>query len=80
MKKNDVAAIILIVAISLLISYFVANSLIGSPENNPVEVETVTPIDANFPVPDTRVFNEAAIDPTVDIPAPSPSTNQPFAN
>lgn len=80
MKKNDIAAIVLIASIALVISYFVANSFIGQPENNPVEVEVVTPIDADFPAPDNRTFNDKSIDPTVTITPGSPGTNQPFTD
>lgn len=79
MKKNDLAAIILIVAIALVASYFLANNFIGSPENTPVEVEVVTPVDDSFPTPDTRVFGEGAIDPTVTITPGSAGSQQPFA-
>ncbi len=80
MKKNDIAAIVLIVAIAMVISYFIANSLIGQPENNPVEVEVVTPIDADFPAPDNRTFNDNSIDPTVTIAPGTPGNNQPFTD
>lgn len=80
MKKNDLAAIILIVVVASVISYFVANSLIGSPQNDPVQVEQVTPIQATFPPPDPRIFNDKAIDPTVEIEGGSEATDQPFAN
>jgi hypothetical protein len=80
MKKNDIAAIIIIVAIAGVFSYFIANALIGKPKNNPVQVEQVTPVGATFPTPDSRVFNEDAVDPTVEINGDGQSTNQPFAN
>lgn len=80
MKKNDIAAIILIVAVAGVFSYFIANALIGKPKNNPVEVEQVTPIGPNFPTPDSRVFNDQAIDPTVEINQDGQSTGQPFTN
>ncbi len=80
MKKNDIAALVLIVMLSAAISYVVANSIIGSPETNPVQVEVVSPINETFPAPDPRIFNENAIDPTVDIKAGSEETNKPFSN
>ncbi len=80
MKKNDIAAIVIIVAIAGVFSYFIANAIIGKPNNNPVQVEQITPIGGSFPTPDPRVFNEKAIDPTVEINGDGQSTNQPFAN
>ena len=80
MKQNDVAAIVLIVAISAVISYFVANAVIGQPKNNPVQVEQVTAIGATFPTPDPRIFNDKAIDPTVKINGTGQATDRPFTN
>lgn len=80
MKKNDLAALVLIVAITGVIAYFVANAVIGQPKNNPVQVETVTPIAPNFPALDPRVFNDKAIDPTVEITGSGQSADKPFTN
>lgn len=80
MKKNDIAAIVLIVAIAAVIAYFAADAFIGSPKNNPVQVEKVNSIEADFPQPDERVFNSKAIDPTVEIKGGGQSSDQPFAN
>lgn len=80
MKKNDLAALVVIVVVAGIISYFVANALIGKPETKPVEVEQVTAIAPTFPAPDSRVFNDKAIDPTVEINKDGQVSNQPFAN
>lgn len=80
MKKNDIAAVLLIVALAGVASYFIANAVIGKPQNDPVQVEKVTPIGATFPTPDARVFNDKAIDPTVEISGDGQVSNQPFGN
>ena len=80
MKKNDIAAVVLIVALAGVISYFVANAVIGNPKNDPVQVESVTPIAPTFPTPDSRVFNDKSVDPTVEVNGDGQSTNQPFGN
>lgn len=80
MKKNDLAAIILIVAISAVISYFIAQAIIKKPSNEPVEVEKVTNIEPTFPTPDPRVFNGDSVDPTVEIQGNNQSADQPFPN
>ena len=80
MKKNDVAVIVLIVILSAVVAYFVSSALIGTPENDPVQVEVVTPIAENFETPDSRIFNEKAIDPTVEIKGGSEDSQQPFSN
>lgn len=80
MKKNDLAAIILIAAFATIIAYFIANSLIGKPQNDPTEVEQVTAIQATFVAPDSRIFNENSIDPTVEIKGGSKANEMPFTN
>lgn len=80
MKKNDLAALLVIIVVGGIFSYVIANAVIGKPKNNPVQVEHVTPIAPNFPVPDSRVFNDKAVDPTVEINGDGQSSNQPFAN
>lgn len=80
MKKNDLGAILFIIVIAGVISYFIAGSVIGSPENNPVKIEQVTDIAPTFQVPDQRVFNDKAIDPTVEISGGGQSSDKPFIN
>lgn len=80
MKQNDIATIVLIVAIAGVISYFVANTVIGSPQNDAVQVEQVTPISATFPAPDSRIFNDKSIDATVEIQGGGENTDRVFDN
>lgn len=80
MKKSDLAAIVLLVAISGVIAYIIAGAVIGEPKNNPVQVEKVTKIGPSFPAPDGRIFNEKAIDPTVEIQGSGQATDKPFGN
>lgn len=67
MKKTDIAMIILIAGVSMLIAYFVANSLLGGIKNQPVKVKTADPISADIQKPDPTVFNGNAINPTAPI-------------
>jgi hypothetical protein len=80
MKKNDIAAIVLIVMFASVFSYIAAANFIGTPENNPVQVEVVTPVNDTFKTPDSRIFNEQAIDPTVEIRNGSQGSERPFTN
>jgi hypothetical protein len=80
MKKNDIGGLLLIVIITGVVAYFVANAVIGEPKNNPVQVEKVTPIAPDFPAPDERVFNSDAIDPTVEVSGGTQNQNAPFAD
>lgn len=80
MKKNDLAAVVLIVAFAAVVSYLAANYFIGSPQTNPVQVEVISPISDSFQTPDSRIFNKNAIDPTVKIKGGSESSDKPFTN
>ncbi len=59
--------IVLIASISVLVSYFVTQSILGSPSNQTAEVETIKEIDATIVAPDTAVFNQDAINPAVEV-------------
>lgn len=68
MKKTDIAMIILIASISVLVSYFVANS-IPALKNNKKEttVKTIDRYDTEPGKVDPTVFSDDAINPTVEI-------------
>lgn len=78
MKKNDIALLILVIAIALVGSYFLLTAIIGDPSQNTQTVERVEPISAELPTPSKEVFNEKAIDPTIVIEIGNPSNQQPF--
>ena len=78
MKKNDIALIILIVSISLVVSYFAVKAFVGEPKKDTVSAEVVEPISANLVQPSNKIFNSNAINPTVVIQIGNPSNQQPF--
>jgi len=67
MKKSDIAVIIFIASLSVGVAYFVANSVLGSPSNETKKVRTVQSISSEVAQPDPTVFNENAINPTVEV-------------
>ena len=67
MKKSDIAMIILIASMSALVAYFVAKAVIGDVANESVKVKTAEPITSDIVKPDETVFNENAINPTVEV-------------
>lgn len=67
MKKSDLAMIILIASISVLVSYFVAKTVIGDVKNDTVKVKTADPIRSEVVTPDETVFNKDAINPTIEV-------------
>lgn len=78
MKKNDIAVIILIVSVSLVVSYFIVKAIVGDPKNQETNVEVVEPITADLTKPSSSTFNRDAINPTVVIQIGDPSNQQPF--
>lgn len=80
MKKNDIAVIVLIVSISLVVSYFVAKAIIGEPKSSEVKAQVVEPISAELPQPSNKIFNKDAINPTVNIQIGNSANQQPFGN
>lgn len=67
MNKNNIAILILIVAVAAGIGYGVGNALLGSKTLKPVTVKTATPISSEISKPESSVFSESAINPTVQI-------------
>ena len=67
MKKTDIAMIILIASMSMLVSYFVVNAILGDSQSSSVNVKTIDPIGATVEDPDPRIFNDDAINPTVEV-------------
>ena len=78
MKKNDIALIVLIVSISLVMSYFIVKAALGSPKNQQTTAEVVEPITPDLVQPSNKIFNRDALNPTVVIQIGNPSNQQPF--
>lgn len=77
MKKSDIAMIVLIASMSVMIAFFVANSIPAlKTSDEGVKVKTAQKIESAINDPDPKVFNRDAINPTVQIvigdgPAPA---------
>lgn len=67
MKRSDIATLILISSISVIMAYFVASALIGSPSDEKVTVKTVEAISSEVISPDPLIFSDDAINPTIEI-------------
>lgn len=78
MKQNDIAALILVVAFSLMGSWAILNAVIPEPSAQESEVEKVQPISAEFPSPDKRVFADGYLNPTELIDIKGSDNPQPF--
>jgi len=67
MKRSDIAAIILIASISIGVAYLAASAIIGKPSSESVNVKTAAKISSDITQPDTGIFNDNAINPTVEV-------------
>ena len=67
MKKSDITMIILIASISVLIAYFAGKALIGDARSTSVKVKVADAITSNVKEPNPTVFNDKAINPTIEV-------------
>jgi len=79
MKQKDVALIIVIVAVSGIISFFVSHLVFTSPKDRQQKVEVVEPITTDFSAPSSKYFNSNSIDPTQTIQIGQGTTPAPFS-
>lgn len=78
MKRNDIALLILIVSITLVISFLIVKAVFGEPQSVATKVEKVELISSQIVPPSSTIFNKNAINPTVVIQIGSPANQQPF--
>ncbi len=79
MKQKDVALIIVIAAISAVVSFFVSNKLFVTPSNRQQQVEVVDAINSSFQTPDKKYFNSNSIDPTGSTQIGTDNNQDPFS-
>jgi hypothetical protein len=80
MKQKDIALIIVIVAVSGVISFFVSRLLFTSGGKREQKVEVVQSITTDFSAPDSKYFNSASIDPTQTIQIGQDTNPAPFSS
>lgn len=78
MKSQDIAVLILVVSISLVVSYFAGTALFASDEDRSAEVVRVIEIDEEFPQPSENIFNEDAINLVETITIGDSESEKPF--
>ena len=79
MKQKDIALVVIIVALSAMLSLFISTKVFNSPKQRSQQVEVVQPISADFPTPDTHYFNKDAFDPTRFITIEQSNNADPFS-
>ena len=78
MKQKDLALIIVIAAVSAVVSFFLSNKLFVTPDNRQQKVQVVDPISSKFTTPDARYFNSNSIDPTQQTQVGADTNENPF--
>ena len=64
MKQQDVALLIIVIAVSFGFSMLFGKMIIKPPSDQEAKVEVVEAINVDFPPADPSVFNDSAINPT----------------
>lgn len=59
--------IVLVAGFSIIITYFIANAVIGQPSKQSQSITTYAPIARTVKEPDSSIFNSNAINPTVEV-------------
>jgi hypothetical protein len=80
MKQKDIALIIVIAAVSAVVSFVVSNKLFVTPANRQQSVEIVDVINPTFQTPSTKYFNSTSIDPAQNSQIGSNNNQTPFSS
>jgi len=67
MKQRDIFIIVAAAIVAGLFSLIISNLLFGGSKTYNLTAPQIEPISTEFITPDSRYFNDDAIDPTVDI-------------
>ena len=67
MKNTDIAMIVLVAAISVALSYFLGNAILGNPNDRVEELSYIETVSGTVESPDPETFNEGAINPTIEV-------------
>lgn len=76
MKRSEIAMIVLIASLSMLLTFTLAQSLLGDKVKRKASVEQATKISKDLEKPAKRVFNKDAINPTVEVCVESDATSE----
>jgi hypothetical protein len=78
MKQKDIALIIVIAAISAIVSFIVSGKIFVTPANRQQKVEVVDKISTEFVSPSKKYFSSNSIDPTQAVQIGNDSNQNPF--
>lgn len=79
MKKSDMAVLILVVGMSLIISYFAGQYVMKNfAKSGVAKVEQVEKIESEHTEPSEDIFNDQAINPTVSVSVSGSNDTKPI--
>jgi Flp pilus assembly protein CpaB len=78
MKQKDIALILVIVAVSGVVSFLASQWIFARPADRKQKAEVVDVITSDFPLPNTKYFNDKSIDPTQLIEIGNSNNPNPF--
>lgn len=67
MKRTEIAMIVLVASLSMMLTFTLVQSIFGEMVKQRVLVEKTTAITKDISKPAKRIFNEQAINPTVEV-------------
>lgn len=67
MKRSEIAMIILIASFSMMITFALAQSLLGDKVKRTAKVERAVTVTEDVTKPSKRIFNSTAINPTIEV-------------
>lgn len=78
MKQKDIIVLIVVVFVSGVTSYFLANLLFGGDKNYELKVPVVEQISSSFDTPNEQYFNKNSIDSSKTITIGDSTNTDPF--
>jgi len=67
MKKSDIAMIVLIASLSVIIAFFIAQSIFGKIDESTATIKTIDRIESSITEPSANIFNKNTINPAVEV-------------
>lgn len=80
MKQKDIATLVIIAAISAVVSFVISGKIFVTPANRQQKVEVVDVIDSSFQAPSTKYFTSDSIDPAQLVEIANNNNQNPFNN
>lgn len=78
MKQKDIALILVIVIVSGFISFLASRWIFAKPADRQQKAEVVDVITSDFPLPNSKYFNNNSVNPTQQIQIGGSNNPNPF--